>query len=100
MTSEPRSSRSSVVPAETPRARSGIVPPDRLLDAEELARILHVPPRWVRDQAREGGLPCIRLGHYVRFRWETVEAWLADLEAAGGAPARKHRPRVRGGGTK
>jgi excisionase family DNA binding protein len=32
----------------------------------------------VREQARLGKLPFIRLGHYVRFRLEEVEHYLAE----------------------
>ena len=49
-----------------------------LLDAPELAKRLGVPESWVREQARIGKLPFIRLGHYVRFRLEEVERYLAE----------------------
>lgn len=49
-----------------------------LLDAPELAKRLGVPESWVREQARLGRLPFIRLGHYVRFRLEEVERFLAE----------------------
>ncbi|HLK80828.1 MAG TPA: helix-turn-helix domain-containing protein [Xanthobacteraceae bacterium] len=49
-----------------------------LLDAPELAKRLGVPESWVREQARLGKLPFIRLGHYVRFRLEEVEHYLAE----------------------
>ena len=44
-----------------------------LLSAPELAKLFGVPESWVREQARLGNLPSIRLGHYVRFRLEEVE---------------------------
>jgi hypothetical protein len=39
---------------------------------------------WVREQARLGNLPCIRLGHYVRFKPEEIERFVAarTVEAA------------------
>jgi len=49
-----------------------------LLDAPTLARLFGVPESWVREQARLGNLPSIRLGHYVRFRLEEVERYLAE----------------------
>ena len=49
-----------------------------LLDAPELAKRFGVPESWVREQARLGKLPFIRLGHYVRFRLEEVERFLAE----------------------
>jgi excisionase family DNA binding protein len=55
---------------------------DRLLDAEDVGAWFHVPPSWVRQEARAGRLPSIRLGHYVRFERDAVAAWLEGLKAA------------------
>ena len=52
--------------------------PSGLLDAPQLAKLLGVPESWVREQARLGNLPSFRLGHYVRFRPEEVERYLAE----------------------
>jgi excisionase family DNA binding protein len=71
---------------------------DRLLDAAEVAELLNVPTRWVREHSRNGHLPSIRLGRYVRFRRASVLAWVAEQEQ-GGAAWRRHRP-VPGAGTK
>ena len=49
-----------------------------LLSAPELAKLFGVPQSWVREQARLGNLPSIRLGHYVRFRIEEVERFLTE----------------------
>jgi excisionase family DNA binding protein len=43
-----------------------------LLTAKQLAEHLSVPETWVREQARIGALPSIKLGHYVRFRLDDV----------------------------
>jgi len=48
----------------------------RLLDAKQLAEHLAVPESWVREQARMGELPRIKLRHYVRFRLDDVQAFL------------------------
>jgi len=48
-----------------------------LVTAPELAKLWGVPETWVRDQARMGRLPHVRLGHYVRFRPEEVERFLS-----------------------
>lgn len=66
--------------------------PDRLLHAEEVAELLNVPSRWVRDHTRSGLIPHIKLGRYVRYRREAVVAWIGEQEE-GGASWRKHRPR-------
>jgi excisionase family DNA binding protein len=70
---------------------------DRLLTIEQVAERLAVPPGWVAQSARDGRIPHLRLGRYVRFRWEDIETWLREQAAGGGAMARprKHRPRVR-----
>jgi len=51
---------------------------NKLLAARELAEIFGVPESWVREQARLGNLPSFKLGHYVRFRIEEVERYLAE----------------------
>jgi excisionase family DNA binding protein len=49
----------------------------RLLNAGQLAEHLGVPETWVREQARLGQLPSIKLGHYVRFRLDDVKRYLS-----------------------
>lgn len=69
-----------------------------LLTAAQVAEMLHVPERWVRDHTRSGSIPCVRLGRYVRYRRERVLDWLEAQEAAS---AVRGRPTpVRRGGTK
>lgn len=68
---------------------------DKLLTAAEVADLLAVPVRWVREHTRNGLIPCIRLGHYVRYERDEILVWVRD-QRAGGAQWRKHRPR--GGG--
>jgi excisionase family DNA binding protein len=67
---------------------------DRLLNAAEIAELLAVPERWVRDHTRGGLIPHLKLGRYVRYRAEAVFAWL-DEQEQGGAAWRKHHPTVR-----
>lgn len=73
---------------------------DRLLRAEEVAELLSVPVRWVRETTRAGRLPCVVLGRYRRYDRRDVLAWVTE-QKAGGAPMtfRRHRP-VPGRGTK
>src|ERR1700685_213743 len=47
-----------------------------LLTAKQLAEHLAVPETWVREQARIGALPSIKLGHYVRFRLDDVQSYI------------------------
>ena len=49
--------------------------PESLVDAEAAAQLLGVPKSWVLARAREGGLPCVKLGHYTRFSPSDLAAW-------------------------
>jgi excisionase family DNA binding protein len=66
---------------------------DRLLAAAEVAELLAVPERWIREHSRSGLLPHVRIGRYVRYRREAVMAWVVEQEQ-GGAAWRKHHPRA------
>ena len=55
----------------------------RLLTAEDVAERLGVGVKWVWAQARAGKIPHVRLGRYQRFRPETIDAWIAQLEEGG-----------------
>ena len=76
--------------------------PERLLDAKEIAERLGVPESWVRESARLGAMPCVRLGRYVRFDLDDVERWIETCKQ----PGRSIRPRshdaakAAGGGTR
>jgi excisionase family DNA binding protein len=74
-----RSARASDSGGE-PRVRG-----DRLLTASEVAELLAVPGRWVREHTRSGLIPHIRLGRYVRYRPDAVLAWIGDQEGGGEA---------------
>lgn len=64
---------------------------DRLLTAEEIAKLLGVPARWVAAGAREGRIPCLRLGRYVRFDRGDVERWLESCKQGGRAATLRRR---------
>lgn len=49
-----------------------------LMTADEVAALLRVPRSWVYRQTREGQLPSIRCGRYVRFDRNDLELWLAE----------------------
>jgi excisionase family DNA binding protein len=67
---------------------------ERLVDAAVIAELLSVPKGWVLEQARNGVIPHVRLGRYVRFDADEVRAWVASLSSGGGPSYRKHRPLV------
>ena len=52
----------------------------RLLTVDEVADRLGVTKDWVWAQARAGRIPHVRLGRYRRFREESIDAWLRELE--------------------
>ena len=52
-----------------------------LLDCEAAAALLNVRVSWVRDAARLGHLPCLRVGRHLRFTRVMLEAWLAEQVA-------------------
>lgn len=56
---------------------------DRLLDAKEVAELLHVPVSWVRESTRSGAMPCVELGRYRRYRLADVESWLVSCSKPG-----------------
>jgi excisionase family DNA binding protein len=60
---------------------------DRLLNAAEIAELLNVPVTWVRESARSGAMPSVRLGRYVRFDIDDVESWIEGCKRPGRAIA-------------
>jgi excisionase family DNA binding protein len=64
---------------------------DRLLSAAEVAELLSVPESWVRERSREGDLPCLRLGRYVRYERAEVLAWLEEQRSG---RWRRHEPKA------
>ena len=52
-----------------------------IIDAVELSKRWSLPLSWVREYTRtrtKDTIPHLRLGHYVRFRWDSPELnqWL------------------------
>jgi excisionase family DNA binding protein len=47
-----------------------------LLSAEAAAKHFDVPKTWISEAARRGELPSVRVGHYVRFKSEDLEAFI------------------------
>lgn len=53
-----------------------VQPTPRYLSVSQLARQLGLPVSWLRDQAREGHLPCLRVGRRLMFDVRAVQAVL------------------------
>jgi excisionase family DNA binding protein len=49
-----------------------------LLTAAQAATLLSVRTSWVYDAARNGELPCVRLGKHLRFLRTDLERWVAE----------------------
>lgn len=49
-----------------------------LLDVKEVCERLRVQPSWVYEKTRQGVMPHVRVGTYIRFRWHEVDAWLDE----------------------
>lgn len=59
-----------------------------LLDCPAAAALLNVRVSWVRDAARQGQLPCVRVGRHLRFTRVMLEEWLVEQFER---PAAHHR---------
>ncbi len=77
----------------------GVVSLDEpLLDCEAAAALLNVRVSWVRDAARLGHLPCLRVGRHLRFTRVMLEDWLAGQFAVSSTPARTYPKPAAGSG--
>jgi excisionase family DNA binding protein len=52
----------------------------QLLEAADVATLLGMTKDWVYAEVRAGRIPHVRLGRYVRFRSESIDAWLLESE--------------------
>ncbi len=71
------------------------------MTARELARLLHVSPAWVTEQARRGDLPGYRIGDALRFDRHEVAVWLTSKATRPAVPTNRSarlvlRPRASG----
>jgi excisionase family DNA binding protein len=68
---------------------------DALVTAEYVAELLEVPVSWVREHTRNGTIPHIKLGRYVRYDKSEIAAWIEHLRGGGSMSFRKHFPSTR-----
>lgn len=59
-----------------------------LRDATYVGELLAIPAKTVLQYARDGRLPCIRIGKHVRFRVSEVEAALDQQRSSHSADER------------
>ena len=69
----------------------GVALDEPLLDCQAAAALLNVRVSWVRDAARQGHLPCLRVGRHLRFTRAMLEEWLAEQVAGRAGDARAYR---------
>lgn len=62
-----------------------------LRTAAEIAALLDIPEKSVLYYARDGRLPCVRIGKHVRFVLADVEAAVAASRTANDGTARSRR---------
>lgn len=72
------------------RGRAPDTPPTftPLIDAKAASKLLGVPYTWLLAQARAGRIPHHRLGHYVRFNPDDLQAWLRETRIEAGTARR------------
>lgn len=70
----------------SPLTRPAPDPPD-VMTERETAAYMRISARTVFSLAKEGRLPCIRIGQRKLFRRSTVETFLAELESTGASAA-------------
>ena len=54
---------------------------NRLLSSRDVAVILAIPERTVRDKWKEWGLPAYRIGKHLRWKERDVHAWIERQSA-------------------
>jgi len=60
-----------------------------LVDAQELAKVLGVPHTWILRKARAGEIPHHKLGHYVRFDYDEIIAYVEQTKIEPGTRRRR-----------
>jgi excisionase family DNA binding protein len=51
---------------------------EKLYNVKEVSEYLNVPVSWVYNRAKNHGLPCIKLGKYIRFNIKEVEEYFEE----------------------
>ena len=59
--------------------QNGNQEPKLLYNMKEAASLLTVPETWLGRAARQGIVPCVRMGRYVRFTANNLEAYIEKL---------------------
>lgn len=58
-------------------------PIEPLMTVDDVAVLLNVRKKWVYEAASRKAIPCVRVGHFLRFRRSEIDSWLdANATAA------------------
>jgi excisionase family DNA binding protein len=49
---------------------------EQLLDSQEAARLLGIHPKTLKQMARRGEVPAVRIGKFWRFRASALDSWV------------------------
>ena len=75
---------SGIAPTRNAKARldqaRGVSAGSPLVPADQAAKLLGVPPRWLLEQARQQKVPHHKLGRYVRFDLDDLIKWLDETK--------------------
>jgi excisionase family DNA binding protein len=59
-----------------------------LLTADEAAEYLRIHVKTLQKMAREGKVPCVRMGKYWRFRLSALDHWVTTHQNQSSQPFR------------
>jgi excisionase family DNA binding protein len=62
------------------------------LTVQEAAELLRVPVSWLYERTRTNSVPHIKLGKYLRFDRDELNAWLEELKRDGRGSLSINRP--------
>jgi excisionase family DNA binding protein len=61
----------------------GLVEAPLLVNAREASRLLAISPRKLWELTNRGEIPCVRFGGAVRYRPQSLTAWVSRREKKG-----------------
>ena len=64
------------------------------MSADDVAALIGMTKDWIYTETRAGRIPHVALGRYYRYRRESIDAWLRELEHGTGEPRRRAQARA------
>lgn len=64
----------------SPQGRPSRSAETALLSAGDVAEMMGMTKDWVYAETRAGRIPHVQLGRYYRYRVESIEAWIQEIE--------------------